>query len=252
MRNLIVIIVITAVVLGATHIPIASPQSTDFKDYNYTNIFTNSSLFDLKGYVFPARDMDFGISISQTCYNIHKYSPENNTSPCPTYEAIMALFPDTSNQDVSGKFVYKDGWLQRGRAQMESHYAWYAFGNKTLLFIDPDTETKKQLGMITIEARLPDWPISMKVRDNTVMMGSGRYIDNCRNAVIGSENWIYQIGDTMEYLRHDCNEKFTTWNPVKAIHMNYTDHDITTSTLWLHQAFLTWVKENCLGVYDVC
>jgi len=229
-------------------------NGTNYTNVNYTNIYTNQTYMDIiksvRDYVYPARDLDFGISISKTCYQMNKY---NITSNCPTYESIMLLFPDTSDQKVSGKFIYKDNQLQRAKPQMEKSYRYYDFmENTTILFIDPDTETKKQLGMITIESRLPEYPINYKVIDNTRQMGIGRSIEDCRNAVIGSENWVELLGDTIQFLRNDCHPTFTLYNDNVTIIMKKYEHDITTSNKWLHDKFLEFVKENCLYEYDKC
>jgi len=205
---------------------------------------------EVRDYVLPPRDIDFGISISKTCYQMHKY---NLTTDCPTYEAIMALFPDTSDRTVSGEFAIKDGFLQRGRPQMDDHYRYYDFmENKTILFIDPDAAVQKELSMIIVYSHLPEYPVNFKLENNTRSMGVGRYIEDCRNAVIDGTNWVFLIGDSMEYMRHDCNETYTLFNDNVTYIQKKTDHDITTSTKWLHDQFLIWVKDNCLGVYDIC
>ncbi len=228
----------------------------NYSNVNYTNIFENKTYMDIvtqdRDYVLPPRDLDFGIQISKTCYNIHRYAPINSTTNCPTYEAIMAIFPDTSNKEVSGGFVYKHNMLQREKAPMEKSYNYYAFKNQTFLFIDPDLQTSKQLGMIVIESQLKTYPVNYKVVDNTRIMGEGRYIDDCRNAVITAENWIFLLGDTIEFMRHDCHPTYTLFNQTKIIYANLTKHDITTSSKWLHDEFLKYVKENCLYEYDKC
>ncbi len=205
-----------------------------------------------RDYVLPPRDLDYGISISKTCYNIHRFAPENSTTNCPTYESIMAIFPDTSNQEVSGGFIYKHNMLQRERAPMEDSYNYYAFKTGTYLFIDPDADTAKQLGMITIYSSLPTYKINSDLGNNTRIMGEGRYVEGCRNAVISAEDWIFKLGDTIEYLRHDCHPTYTMFNETRLIYTNYAKHDITTSAKWLHDQFLKFVKENCLYEYDKC
>ncbi len=135
---------------------------------------------------------------------------------------------------------------------MEKSYNYYAFEKDTFLFIDPDAATSLNLGMIVIEAQLGQYPISYEVEDNTRILGVGRYIDNCRNAVISAENWIFLLGDTIELMRHDCHPTYTLFNDTKKIYANYTKHDITTSTKWLHDQFIEWVKINCIYEYDKC
>ena len=237
-------------------IALQAEAAINYSNVNYTNIFINKTYMDIvkadRDYVLPPRDLDFGISISKTCYNIHRYAPVNSTTKCPTYEAIMVLFPDTSVKEVSGDFIYKHNMLQRERPPMEKSYNYYAFKNQTFLFIDPDPETSKSLGMIQIESQLKEFPINYKVENNTRVMGVNRFIEDCRNAVIGSENWIELLGDTIQLLRHDCHATFTLYNDNKTITPIYTQHDITTSSKWLHDESLKYVKENCLYEYDKC
>ncbi len=236
-------LIIVALSLPLIPVLLQAEASINTTNLNYTNIYENKTYMDVikanKGEVIPARDLDFGISISKTCYNIHRFAPVNSTTNCPTYEAIMAIFPDTSYQDISGEFIIKHGQLQRGIPQMVNHYNYYDFkGNQTFLFIDPDNNLRKQLGMITIESSLPEYKVNYVVHDNTRIMGEGRYIDNCRNAVIGSENWVELLGDTIQLLRHDCHPTYTMFNDNKTITPVLTVHDITTSNKWLHD---TWV-----------
>ena len=229
-------------------------NGTNYTNVNYTNIYTNQTYMDIvksvKGMTIPKRDLDFGITISNTCYTMHKHNVSSN---CPTYQEIMVLFPDTSNQLISGEFIMKDNQLQRDRPRMDSHYDWYAFNeNKTYLFIDPDFALQSQLSMIHIESRMGEYSLRDSVDDNMRYVGEGRYIDSCREATIGAGNWIFMLGDTMEYLRHDCHPSFTLFNETKIIRKELVDHDITTSAKWIHDKFLEWVKENCLYEYDKC
>ncbi len=224
---------------------------------NYTNIYDNKTYMDIvtaaKTYQKPTRNLDFGITVSNTCLVMHK---NNITTDCPTYESIMVLFPDTSNHDVSGKFIFKDNMIQRDKPQFKNSYNWYTFlGHETVLFIDPDTYTQKEIGMITIHPQLGLYKInkmSGKVEDNKRYLGTGRYIEDCRNAAIDGKNWIFLLGDTINYLRNNCEAQYTQFNSTIEYQAKLTDHDITTSNKWLHETFIEWVKENCLYEYDKC
>ena len=197
---------------------------------------------------------DYGIVLSQTCYNIHRYAPINSTSPCPTYEAIMLLYPDTSDQKWSGEFIYKHNQLQRGPAK-EGHYDYYRFSDKSMLFIDPPADTQSELKMIRIESSLSFFKprgLGSQIHDGVIYQSDTRYIDSCRMAVISAENWINLIGDTLNYMRHGCDDDYTEYNFLRVITQNLTKHDIATSNKWLHEQFIEWVKENCLFEYDKC
>lgn len=196
---------------------------------------------------------DYGIVLSQTCYNIHRYAPINSTSPCPTYEAIMLLYPDTSDQRYSGEFIYKHNQLQRG-PPLQGHYDYYRFSNQSILFIDPPANTQSELKMIRIESSLDffkprGWA---SIENGTIYQSDTRYIDSCRMAVIAAANWINLIGDTLNYMRHGCDDDFTEYNFLRVINQTLMEHDIATSNKWLHDQFIQWVKDNCLLEYDKC
>jgi len=226
----------------------------------FLSLHHNSTLYTIDGTIAPIPEAhallsaDFGISIAKTCYVMHK---NNITTSCPTYEAIFAIFPDTSNQDVSGKFIFRDGLIQRGYPQMKDNYEWYKYETETLLFVDPDAQTQSKLKMITIYANLPtfklrDGGMSNKVVDGLRYLGDGRYIEDCRNAVIDGKRWLFLLGDTINYMKNGCDPAFTQFNSTVEYQAKLMDHDITTSNKWLHDAFLEYVKENCLNEYDVC
>jgi len=205
---------------------------------------------------FDYREVNhYGITISNTCYTIHRNAPVNSSSPCPTYEAIMLLYPDTSNQDYTGKFIYKHNMLQREMSK-EGHKDIYRYKKESILFIDPPFDIQNELHMIRIESSMdfykPRDGVGSKILDGVIYQSDTRYIDSCRNAVIAAANWVNLIGDTLNYMRSGCDSNSTDYNFLRVINQNLTDHDITTSNKWLHETFIEWVKENCLFEYDKC
>jgi len=193
---------------------------------------------------------DYGIAISQTCYTMIKY---NLTTPCPTYEAIMAVFPDSSNRLFSGDFIYKDNMLQRENPPIEQHFQVYRYDDSITLFIDPPGDIRDKINMITIESRLPEY----KLRDITIVnythyLGTGRYVDSCRNAVIDSNQWLFLLGDTLRFMQNKCQPEFTDYNSIKETYLNYTRHNIATSNKWLHDTWVQSVIDNCLKEFRAC
>ena len=205
---------------------------------------------------FDYREVNhYGISISKTCYTIHRYAPVNSTSPCPTYEAIMLLYPDTSDQDYTGKFIYKHNMLQREMSK-EGHKDIYRYKKDSVLFIDPPNDIQNELHMIRIESSMdfykPKGGVGSKIMDGVLYQSDTRYIDSCKNAVIAAKNWINLVGDTLNYMRHGCDDDYTEYNFLRVINQNLTEIDITTSNKWLHEQFIQWVKDTCLLEYDKC
>ncbi len=224
----------------------------------------------------------YGIQVSNVCYRMLQY---NVTSNCPSYEAIMAVIPDNSNRDRSGDFIIKDNILQRGMPQQQKHLAYYPqTTNKTVIFIDPPNDILSNIKMIFIENKLKDFKLPIQpgtprpeirnqtatcdyynattnvnstglctaISDNVRYLGDLRYVNNCAEATISAEEWLWLLGDTINYMRNNCNANFTSFNDVKTITTPRYQHDITTSNKWLHETFIDWVKENCLTTYGIC
>lgn len=215
-------------------------------------VIISLSLIVLSQTVFAQRYPDerhFGISISNTCYRMHEY---NITTTCPTYEGIMAVFPDTSDRNISGKFIFKDGQLQRAKTQMKNHLEWYQFENKSVLFINPDPAIQSRIKMIHIEAQLPEYPVLMKVENNNRITGELRYIEGCRVATIDASAWLWLLGDTIHFMKNDCDPDFAEFNETRITQKVLVEHDITTSNKWLHERFIEWVKQNCSQEYASC
>jgi len=224
----------------------------------------------------------YGIQVSNTCYRMLQY---NATTDCPSYEAIMAIIPDNSNRDRSGDFILKDNILQRGMPQQQKHLAYYPqTTNKTIIFIDPPHDILSNVKMIFIEVNLKEFPMAIQpgtprlgLRNETAtcdyynattnvnstglctaivtharFVGDLRYVNNCAEATINAKEWLWLLGDTINYMRNNCNSNFTSFDDVKEINIPRYQHDITTSNKWLHDTFVNWVKDNCLLEYGVC
>ena len=187
---------------------------------------------------------DYGIVLSNTCLTMLK---NNISTNCPGYDEIMALFPDTSNQKVSGGFIYKDGILQREEPQYEHHYNNYIYESKDKMWIDPPGDVLDRIHLITITSRDFIYPIKdQKITDSSIKIGQGRYIaPNCRSAIITAENWPYLLGDTMVLLLHNCDRTFTNFDEIKIQTWERTKHDITTSYKWKLDQWVKESKEKC-------
>lgn len=187
---------------------------------------------------------DYGIVLSNTCLTM---LTNNLTSNCPTYDQILTLFPDTSNQKISGGFVLKDGIIQRQEPPYENHYKNYIFSEKDLLWIDPPGDVLDKVHLITITSH--DFTYKIKnqiITNNTVLIGQGRYVTpNCRSAIITADNWLFLLGDTMQYLKHNCDKGFTNFNEIKIKTWERTIHDITTSYKWQLDQWIKESKEKC-------
>ena len=87
------------------------------------------------------------------------------------------------------------------------------------------------------------------MNDSKVTFGYQRYVnDKCTEAVIQSDIWITALGDTINFMKNDCDEKYTN------LQTNYTKWYNSTMPLEkeLHQyyKFQKWLeeaKEDCIG-----
>ncbi len=185
----------------------------------------------------------FGITLDNTCLTKIK---NNISGSCPTYPEIMALFGDTSITKVSGNFSYIDGIYQRGSPKIQNSFLYYGQMNITNgIIVDPPADHKRHLHMIEIKAHLDDYLIQenrgYNSSEHSIEMGHGRFIDECRDTYVNAEEWIFLVGDSINYLNHKCNENYTHYTTTSKTFLPYVEHDISTSYKWKLEK---WIKES--------
>lgn len=186
---------------------------------------------------------DVGITLSKTCLAMIK---NNLTTNCPTYEAILALFPDNTNQNISGKFVYKDGYFQRDTTNYINHFKFYTYQPVTT-WVDPPGDILGRIATITIEPRLPEYLVeqSQKMTNNTMTVGHSRYVDPlCYRSTITADDWVFLTGDTMNLMFHNCDKSFTTFNHLKSKHFEKSYQNLVTSSKYKLDEFVKIAKEK--------
>lgn len=191
----------------------------------------------------------YGIVLSNTCITMIKNNLDSN---CPTYEELNTIFPDTSNRQVSGDFVFKDGYFQRDITSMKNHLNYYSFQDRVVTWIDPPGDILNNIHVITIETSLPEYKIeklSHSLDHNTIYLGHDRHVDTrCNKASITATDWLFLTGDTMRFMSNDCDPKFTTFDHVKTVLQEKTEFDISTSYKWKLDSWLAEIKETCRGL----
>lgn len=204
----------------------------------------------------PKHDLltdDIGILLSKGCLTMLK---NNLTTTCPGYDQILLLFPDQSNQKVSGKFVLKDGIVQRESSHYPNHAKFYQLDKPTKrIWIDPPADIIPYIKTVTIEIDLPVFKnsASYKMANNTQIVERSRYVsDGCQSAVIGSNQWMFLLGDTVQYLYGDCNTKSTHFVSVLEIYHKPMKHDVTTSYQYKYQQWLKSVLKECPTTFLKC
>lgn len=191
---------------------------------------------------------DYGINLSNTCLTMLK---NNVSTDCPNYEQILTLFPDTSNQKISGHFIYKEGILQRQEPQYEHHFKNYDYDNIDTLWIDPPGDVLEKVNLITITSNDFTYKIPNQIINNfTLLIGQGRYISpNCDKATITAKNWLFLLGDTMKTMKENCSKGSSNFDEIKILSWEKTKHDITTSYKWKLEQ---WIKESLIKCKGLC
>lgn len=193
---------------------------------------------------------DYGIELSKKCLVMIK---NNITSDCPTYEQILELFPDTSPRHIMGDFEIKDGMVQRGNMQASINNCWHfvnaqAWTVSKTLWIDPPGCVRPFIKMITIESNFHEYPlekITSQVTNNTIVMGNERYVNfGCTESIINAEQWIFLTGDTLNYLNHQCDPEFTSFDHIKKFYFEKSYQDIATSSKYKLDEFFKEAKNK--------
>lgn len=186
---------------------------------------------------------DIGIDISKKCELMIK---NNFTTPCPTKETLLALYPDSSPREQIGGFDYIDGVFQRvpipTNIQLCRNYI-QGLTDIQRLWIDPPGCIRPYIKMITIESNFIDYPIekvSYDMANNTITVGNQRWVAyDCSEAMVNAGNWVYLTGDTMQLMFHNCDPKFTNFNDKKQYQFDKPYHDLTTSSKWKQEEFVS-------------
>lgn len=184
----------------------------------------------------------YGIMLGKTCKTMLK----NNMTGCPSYEDLMVLFPDNTNQKAVGQLKTIDGIIQRGTPQYKHPEKYYTYHNGTITWLDPPETVRKEIKMIVIESSLPEYKTekSNKVDDYTISFGKDRYINkNCSEVKITARSWLFMVSDAMNLLKHNCDSSISTFNATTMIKLSKSYQDVATSYKWNHDK---WLKENLL------
>ena len=168
---------------------------------------------------------------------------------CPTIDQINYVFPDTSNKEISGDFY--NGYRQL--AQTKDHYRYYDFKEEPTIWIDAPGDILSRSRIITIANEVPPYKFkdgsSNIMANNTAILGVDRWVDDrCRNAIIPKTNWVYYLGDTIQYMQHGCDPKYTQLDTVMRIEIQRTWQDITTSYKYKLDNWIAESKIKCLGI----
>lgn len=198
--------------------------------------------------------LDSAFAITKNHFIILDYSQVCNTylkigdnSSCPQLSELVPF--DTSNQDISGHFIEKDGKIIREKPQSKVHWVYYEFTNKTIVCVDcyVSAATKSNWQFITIQPHSFTYTLANENSTNgsPVHSYSDAYIPDCYNADIAYSKTL--LNDTINYFENDCsgikpgnsteikinNTPFVHDNPFSTLH----HIDLLKSLLHGHNIF---------------
>ena len=186
---------------------------------------------------------EYGISLSRTCLTM---IANNLPTNCPTYDEIMPLFPDNTDPAL-GEFEMIDGIYQRGNSKFIHPEKFYEYSSQDIMWIDPPNEVRKKIIMVEIQPSLPEYKTgleSVKMNDYSISFGRDRYVNlTCTEAKITAKDWVFLLGDTVNFVKHGCNPAYTTFNSTSTLKFEKSYQDIATSYKY---QFDKWVAENLI------
>lgn len=204
--------------------------------FNYIVIILISSIF-FGGFAYA----DFGIVLSNTIITMHKNNVTNNF---PTYEEINVLFPDTSEPHISGGFVTDEsGYYHRENKKMHNHFNYYKYHDQSVTWIDPPGDVIEKIPRIIIAANDFEYKIGQQtITNSSYVVGQNRYVSStCTYIIISGDDWLFLLGDSIQYLLHNCNPEYTNYNEIRKIEWEATKHDITTTAKYQLEK---WIEES--------
>ena len=81
--------------------------------------------------------------------------------------------------------------------------------------------------------------------NDTLTFGHSRWVDDdCRKATIKADGWLLMVGDTMQFLKHDCDPEYTAFKTTRTIQYEKTIIDITTTYWYQLQQYMVAAIEK--------
>lgn len=183
-----------------------------------------------------------GIQLSSTCV---KMVQQNQTNDCPSYYQLRSM--DTTNQMLSGKFKFTNGYYHRGNPQTSNHYQMYKTG-QIVIMLDPDYASMYFGQTIIIVPKGFTYKLNAdQVKNGTRQQYYDRYVtSDCKQATISYSEQL--LNDTITYLESSC--KITSFNEKKDIPLPVHPPDYKDAAWYKYYAWLQIAKkqhsENCI------
>ena len=185
------------------------------------------------------------IMLSETCIILNEY----NSTKCPTYADLWKY--DTSAENISGKFNITSH--ERYDA-LENDCDWYRT-TRPVVIVNPSIHCLLNSGgIIEIVPNFKQYQISESNYTKQYINGKYRgvietfefrYTDiYCHMTQLDSSR-LDLIPDTVNYLRFNCHENATTYNPYNPIIVELEPVVLSDSPTWRSQQYLASLAEQC-------
>lgn len=198
--------------------------------------------------IAEAAPIHIGVNLSESC----KIMIRNGfDTECPTPQKIMSFHPDTTDPMFSGKFEIHDNLLERQKPPVQNPIRYYDHQSENMVWYDPPLNVVDRIKLITIESSLPEYklPTSYQMDNYTIHTGHDIWVSpDCKKASVSADVWPVQLGRVMQYMHHDCNEKYKTFENVKSTSFQKTVFDISTSYKWQLDEWIKSSKVKCLTI----
>jgi hypothetical protein len=178
------------------------------------------------------------VSYSQSCQTMIKA----NIPGCLPLSDIISY--DTSNQDISGKFVLLGDHTIRTDPQLKNHWLRYINQKNITVCIDcimdiPSTQESQNIILQPSSYSFVDKNANI-VKDKYSYLNN-RYMQGCDTATISSN--LSLLNDTIHYMLSGCKVTNYDGNVTKTVHVSPWDYDNPYSTLH-QQSYLKDIMHN--------
>lgn len=177
----------------------------------------------------PSVNGIIGITVDNNCKAFIKH---NMTTDCPTPELLDTLYPGSPcdySEEGCVKYYSQIGGF---------HY-----------IIDPPAAVMERIRMVEIRSNFEEFHMQGSAgyddTQHTVNYQTGRYLDGCKTAYIGTNDWIRFLGDSIYLLYKNCDESYSNLGGYRYEQLNQTTHDITSSYKYQLDQWIKQSKQKC-------
>lgn len=157
------------------------------------------------------------LDLAQIAFTIiYSITIPDSCQSCPTYEELDLIYPDNTHPGVSGEIIDN----VREPPSMVNQWKYYEQQEyEYVIFYDPPPEIVFRSHHITIQPSIPTYKLnqgvsnSLNMTENKVIFASDRWVGNsCGSASISAKVWVSLLGDTMNYMKNNCDDSQTIFN----------------------------------------